>query len=293
MRRQKNNNVNPEEKESKGNVILNIMIIICTLLILFFAAMLIKETIPYITSRNEYKDLQSFILPAEEVKPTTAIVGVKEESEESDKKTEDSEEQTEKKVMREAVCNISVDFAGLKKVNPDVKGWIYLEALDISYPIVQGETNDDYIYTTVKGEMNRGGSIFMDYRNGDDFMDPHTLIYGHNMKDGSMFGDLKDLYDQDFVDEWDAPLCFWIITEAGKYRFDIVSVHTVSASGETYTLFSGEGEAVGEYINSQARQTGVELPQRVYNSKDKVITLSTCTSGDEYRLVVQGVLHVE
>ena len=207
----------------------------------------------------------------------------------------DAAEATEKgsEEMREATCSITVDFDALWKINPDVKGWIYLEALGITYPIVKGETNDDYIYTSVKGTANSGGSIFMDYRNSDSFLDPHTLIYGHNMKDGSMFGKLKKLYDQDFVDEWDAPLCFWIITPEGKYRYDIFSIHTVSATGETYTLFIGQGDVVAAYINKMVRQTGVALPQRVYNDEDKVITLSTCTSGDDYRLVVQGVLHVE
>ena len=280
-----------EERKSAANAIINALIIIFTLLIIFFAWMLVKETIPYIESRKEYDDLQQFILPEEEVKPSTVIVGGS--STDSGDESDDGSEESGEKVMREAVCNLKVDFEALWKVNPDVKGWIYLEALGITYPVVQGETNDDYIYTSVKGSANRGGSIFMDFRNGDDFMDPHTLIYGHNMKDGSMFGKLKKLYDQDFIDEWDAPLCFWIITPEGKYRYDIFSIHTVSASGETYTLFSGEGDVVAEYINTMARQTGVELPQRVYNSKDKVITLSTCTSGDEYRLVVQGVLHVE
>ena len=276
-----------ENKTSVANIILNILIIIFTLLIIFFAYMLVKETIPYIESRKEYDDLQQFILPEEEVKPSTVIVG----NIGADDGAADGE--SGEKVMREAACNLKVDFEALWKVNPDVKGWIYLEALGITYPIVKGDTNDDYIYTSVKGSANSGGSIFMDYRNSDDFMDPHTLIYGHNMKDGSMFGKLKKLYDQDFVDEWDAPLCFWIITPKGKYRFDIFSIHTVSATGDAYTLFTGQGDVVAEYINKMARQTGVELPQRAYNSEDKVITLSTCTSGDEYRLVVQGVLHVE
>jgi sortase B len=110
------------------------------------------------------------------------------------------------------------------------------------------------------------------------------------MKDGSMFGKLKKLYDQKFVDEWDAPLCFWILTPEGKYRYDIFSIHTVSATGETYTLFSGDSDEVGEYANTMARQSGVKLPQRAYHGQDRIITLSTCTSGDEYRLVVQGVL---
>ena len=287
-------------KKQKTNIILNGLIILFTLLIIFFVFMLIKETIPYVQSRKEYKELQQFILPEEEmVKPETIIVGNTDNFNKAESKdnatdaAEATEESSEEKVMREATCSMTVDFDALWKINPDVKGWIYLEALNITYPVVKGETNDDYIYTSVKGTANSGGSIFMDYRNSDSFLDPHTLIYGHNMKDGSMFGKLKKLYDQDFVDEWDAPLCFWIITPEGKYRYDIFSIHTVSATGEAYTLFMGQGDVVAEYINKMARQTGVELPQRVYNDNDKVITLSTCTSGDDYRLVVQGVLHVE
>lgn len=283
-----------EKKTSAANTMINILIVIFTLLIIFFVYMLVKETIPYIESRKEYNDLQQFILDGEEVKPSTVIVGRPADgSGAGNDAGKETEEESGEKVMREAACSLTVDFESLWKVNPDVKGWIYLEALGITYPVVQGETNDDYIYTSVKGSANSGGSIFMDFRNEDDFMDPHTLIYGHNMKDGSMFGKLKKLYDQDFVDEWDAPLCFWIITPEGKHRFDIFSIHTVSATGDTYTLFTSQGDVVADYINTMARQTGVELPQRVYNSEDKVITLSTCTSGDEYRLVVQGVLHVE
>ena len=283
-----------EKKTSAANTMINILIVIFTLLIIFFVYMLVKETIPYIESRKEYNDLQQFILDGEEVKPSTVIVGRPADgSGAGNDAGKETEEESGEKVMREAACSLTVDFESLWKVNPDVKGWIYLEALGITYPVVQGETNDDYIYTSVKGSANSGGSIFMDFRNEDDFMDPHTLIYGHNMKDGSMFGKLKKLYDQDFVDEWDAPLCFWIITPEGTHRFDIFSIHTVSATGDTYTLFTSQGDVVADYINTMARQTGVELPQRVYNSEDKVITLSTCTSGDEYRLVVQGVLHVE
>lgn len=288
------------KNKSSSSIILNSLIIIFTLLIIFFVFMLIKETIPYVQSRKEYNELQQFILPEEEtVKPDTIIVGnlgaSEDKSEEENPKdtTEEQEDGSGEKVMREATCPMTVDFDALWKINPDVKGWIYLEALDITYPVVKGETNDDYIYTSVKGTANSGGSIFMDYRNSDSFLDPHTLIYGHNMKDGSMFGKLKKLYDQDFVDEWDAPLCFWIITPEAKYRYDIFSIHTVSATGEAYTLFTGQGDVVAAYINKMARQTGVELPQRVYNEEDKVVTLSTCTSGDDYRLVVQGVLHVE
>jgi len=236
-----------KKKKSAANIMINSLIIIFTLLIIFFACMLVKETIPYIQSRKEYDELQQFILQEEAaVKPSTVIVGStgaeggvgtdENASDNTDKTGEESDEASGEKVMREATCSMTVDFDALWKVNPDVKGWIYLEALGITYPVVKGETNDDYLYTSVKGTANSGGSIFMDYRNSDDFLDPHTLIYGHNMKDGSMFGKLKKLYDQKFVDEWDAPLCFWIITPEGKYRFDIFSIHTVSATGDPHDL---------------------------------------------------------
>lgn len=280
-------------KKNPLNVIINIMIILFTLLVVFFAWKLVQETIPYLESRKEYDDLQQFIVVEEEpVKPET--VPVSKPAKEEETKKEDTlvqEEISEEKIMREAECNLNVDFESLWKVNRDIKGWLYLEALNINYPIVQGSTNEDYIYTSVKGSANSAGSIFMDYRNGEDFADPHTLIYGHNMKDGSMFGKLKKLYDQEFVDEWDAPLCFWILTPDGKYRYDIFSIHTVSAGGDTYMLYEKGSDGIGGYANTMARQTGVELPQRVYHDQDKVVTLSTCTSGDEYRLVVQGVLH--
>ena len=139
-------------KKQKTNIILNGLIILFTLLIIFFVFMLIKETIPYVQSRREYKELQQFILPEEEtVKPETIIVGNTDNFNKAESKdnTTDAAEATEKgsEEMREATCSITVDFDALWKINPDVKGWIYLEALGITYPIVKGETNDDYIYT--------------------------------------------------------------------------------------------------------------------------------------------------
>ncbi len=278
------------------NTIINILIIIITLLIVFFAWKLVDISLSYMESRREYNELRQFITPEGE-EPDTEFVQESTDSKE-DFSTEavgteasgDEEQNTQEK---EVTCPITVDFASLWEINPDIKGWIHLEEVDISYPIVQGEDNNEYLYTSVKGTSNSGGSIFMDAANAGDFSDPHTLIYGHNMKDGSMFGKLKKLYNQDRIDKMDGPLCFWIITPGGEYRYDVFSIHTVDAAGDAYTFFSEQGNEVGAYMNKMARFTGVKLPQRVYNSMDKVITLSTCTGNDQYRLVVQGVLYVE
>ena len=90
-----------------------------------------------------------------------------------------------------------VDFEELQKMNSDVIGWIEVEAIpEISYPIVRGEDNDYYLHRTFKKANNSAGSIFVDYRNGQYFGDCNTIVYGHNMKNGSMFGKLKWLTEK-------------------------------------------------------------------------------------------------
>lgn len=288
MKKQEMDNQTEQERNVMGTII-NVMIILLTLVIVVLAVMLGKTFLSYLESRKEYDELREMAVILQEESsetPESNETGTGEQKEE-DSKAEEVQE------PKEPECKLEIDFASLKELNPDIKGWIYMEALDMSYPVVQGADNDEYLYTSVKGTENRGGSIFMDAWNSGDFKDPHTLIYGHNMKDDSMFGRLKDLYNQKFVDELDSPLCFWIITPDGKYRYDVFSIHTVDASGDTYTIFSNQGDEVGEYLNKMARYTGVKLPQRVYNAQDRAVTLSTCTGNDQYRLVVQGVLHVE
>ena len=94
---------------------------------------------------------------------------------------------------------ISVDFDTLKSVNPDVVGWIYIEALDnINYPVVQGDDNETYLHTTYENNYNFAGTIFVDYENSSDFSDCNTLIYGHNMKNTTMFSELEKFKKEDF-----------------------------------------------------------------------------------------------
>ena len=90
------------------------------------------------------------------------------------------------------VAPVSIDFDSLRSINEDVIGWIYMEALpEISYPVVQGEDNNFYLHQTYEKNYNFAGTIFIDYENKRDFSDCNTLVYGHNMKNGSMFGMLK------------------------------------------------------------------------------------------------------
>ena len=77
---------------------------------------------------------------------------------------------------------LKIDFEGLQAVNPDVIAWIDIPGLSISYPVVQGTDNAYYLHHLFTGEYNSSGSIFADWHNQQDFTDPNTIVYGHNMK---------------------------------------------------------------------------------------------------------------
>ena len=83
--------------------------------------------------------------------------------------------------------DLQIDFANLKKTNPDFRGWLYFPALDISYPVVQGEDNNYYLKHSFEGESVNAGCIFMDCEASADWSDRNTFVFGHNMRDESMF----------------------------------------------------------------------------------------------------------
>ncbi len=86
---------------------------------------------------------------------------------------------------------IDVDIASLSAMNKDIVGWIYFENVDISYPVLYSGDDTKYLRKAYTGENVSAGSIFIEGENSSDFSDAHTIIYGHNMKNLSMFGKLK------------------------------------------------------------------------------------------------------
>lgn len=91
------------------------------------------------------------------------------------------------------------ELKALQKLNKDMAGWLTIADTEIDYPILQSTDNDYYLHHNYKNEKARAGSIFKDYRNTNEFLDKNTIIYGHNMKDGSMFADLRKYLDKDFL----------------------------------------------------------------------------------------------
>ena len=101
--------------------------------------------------------------------------------------------ETQEEIAEKNYPELQIDFAELIRNNPDFRGWLYFPALDISYPVVQGEDNDYYLKHSFEGESVNAGCIFMDCGASADWSDRNTFVFGHNMRDESMFGAFKNL----------------------------------------------------------------------------------------------------
>lgn len=180
-----------------------------------------------------------------------------------------------------------IDFDLLRAINADCVGWIRVEGTGINYPIVQGETNDTYLRTTFRKKANRSGSIFMDYRNSADFSDHNTLIYGHNMRNGSMFADLVKYQDQAFFDRHPV---FMIYTPQQNYQCEVFSAYVIKSSGDSFLIDFPTDAVFQEYLQYVTKQSQLMTNIRLLPA-EKIVTLSTCEyQFDEARMLVHAKL---
>lgn len=183
---------------------------------------------------------------------------------------------------------LEIDFAALKAVNDDVVGWIYIEALSgVNYPVVQGDDNSTYLHTTYEKNYNFAGTIFVDYENKGNFTDCNTIIYGHNMKNGSMFGNLNQFVKNPEL--YQMSKYFWILTPEKNYRYEIFAAYTTPVDSDTYTIFKGPGVEFEEYLQKMKGYSEITTSARELTMMDHIVTLSTCTGNEATRFVIQGV----
>lgn len=194
----------------------------------------------------------------------------------------------DKKEEDEKEAAFSVDFEELLKQNKDLVGWIRIEEpLNISYPVMQSEDNDYYLRRLFDKSYNILGSIFMDYNCNADLTDDNTIIYGHNTKNGSMFGGLKKWKDKE---EYDKNPYFYLYTPDGLcHQYQVCAVTVTDSRASDYKLDFEDNEAFTawekEIQEKSLYDTGVELDEN-----SQIVTLSTCTNRvDSERLIVHGV----
>ena len=180
-----------------------------------------------------------------------------------------------------------IELDKLMEAYPEMIGWVYFEDGHISYPIMHTKDNEKYSKLDYMGNEAPTGAIFLDYRSAADFSDANSIVYGHNMKDGTMFGSLRE-YRKDPA-YYNDHQYFQIITPTKAYRYLIFEYMDVP---ETYVLYDYVAEAALEFVkDAEPVRIKSYMDSEIPVNKDsKVVTLSTCTKKDDLQFVVLGVL---
>lgn len=186
---------------------------------------------------------------------------------------------------------LDVDFDALQEEWPDVVGWIQWPLLDIDFPIVQGSTNTQYLRRLPDGTWNNGGSIFLE-ANNQSLLDWHAIVYGHNMRDGSMFGQLKNYLKEEYFQKNGGAAAFILYTPDGIWQYDVFSIEQVeSTDSSVYMVGFVPSEDFTNFVQEMKDRSLYDMGVEVDGTKP-VMTLSTCatsTTDSDIRIVVHGV----
>ena len=181
----------------------------------------------------------------------------------------------------------SVDFAALRENGPDIIAWLTIPDTAVNYPVTQSEDNDYYLHHLYDGTYNKTGCLFADFENKKDFSDRNTIIYGHNMRNGSMFASLNEYKEQSYYDSH--PQVYLVTPEAG-YICDIFTAFEAKPkeSGSETSPWKMDWKDDGAYttwLSAMSDRSMIETDVTV-TSSDRVLTLSTCTPGGASRFTV-------
>lgn len=183
--------------------------------------------------------------------------------------------------------DIEVNFRKLMKKYPDVKAWLYSKGTIINYPVAQGKDNDWYLHHTLDGTWNGAGTLFIDINNQRPFREFLTVIYGHHMRDGSMFGSLVKYRDSEYYQKHKV---LRLYTPKKNYNIRVIGGCTIPGDSDRYKFdFAGE-EDRQEYLNWMAQNNEVAAEDSA-DVNDRIVMLSTCTyEFDDARFVLFGKL---
>jgi len=262
----------------KGKVFRIVLIILVLLIAAFSALQIIRHYSEEKEADGLYSDLLEYAVVPEETEPeeTTGV------------SPNETAEHTPEETTTPEVIDVppAIDFIALQEKYPDVIGWIYSPDTPINYPIVCGKDNNQYLRHLPDGSYNTTGSIFLDYRCGEIGENRNTVIYGHNMKNGTMFSSLTKYKSQAYYDEhpW-----LYLLTPDGNYRIELYAGAVVKASSGIYETSPGN-EAFADVL-AEIKGKSTFHSEMDVDWSDNIVTLSTCSyEFDNARYVVVGKL---
>lgn len=193
---------------------------------------------------------------------------------------------SEESNIPDGIAPISVDFEALMQKNSDIIGWLYCPDTPINYAIVQARDNDYYLRRGFDKKYSYSGTLFADFRNSGDFSDKNTIIYGHNMKNTSMFGTLINYEEQGYFDKHSE---MYLLTPDETYKIKLIAGIKETSTAELYEGFL-QPEKAREIID-EAISRSTFSSDYVFSGDDRFLTLSTCSYDyNEARYIVIGKL---
>lgn len=244
-------------KKKRDKIFFWICIIICILCVGYIGYYYIQKA----ESKKEFKEVKKKVVKEE--KPT--------EEEEKDE--------------------IPIDFAELKKVNDEIYAWVQVPDTNIDYPILQSETDDAfYLNHAFDKKYDVFGAVFTEKINKKDFTDFNTVVYGHNIKDGSFFQNLHKFEEEEFFNSHDT---FTIYTETEKKTYKIFAAVEYSNKHILYNYDNQNPEEQKAFLQSLKESRSMKNHYRddvTVDENSKIVTLSTCIRGEpKKRYIVVGV----
>lgn len=233
-------------------VILNIIIYMILLFVLIYSGIKIFKW---------YKDKTNNNKVAEQIKSTVIV------------EDENKEEYT-------------VDFKKLKEQNNETVAWIKVNNTNVEYPVLRATNNSFYLNHSFDKSKNSAEWIFADYRNKFDGTDKNIIIYGHNMRDDSMFGSLKNILNSDWYDN-EENTNITLYTENEKSIYKVFSIYKIES--EDYyikTEFSNDNEF--EKFIETLKKRSIKNFNIDISKEDSILTLSTCANNNKYRVVLHA-----
>ena len=233
----------------KKDKMLSVLVVIAVIFMIICGCRLIWLILRYQEADNLYADIGEEILLPE-------------------LPSEDDKNPREENEVKQAV-----DFQKLLSINEEVVAWISIPALELEYPVTQGEDNEYYLHYAYNKEPNFAGSIFLDCRNHADFQDQNTILYGHNMLNGSMFGSLK------YLDVSTHPKII-VYTPESVLEYETVDNRIISVSEKEYYQTSFQGEDFLAVLQGLS-------PEISEADGERILTLSTCNGNSAQRRIVR------
>lgn len=176
-------------------------------------------------------------------------------------------------VKQDSPLDRKIDFNQLKSINEDIIGWIYIPNTNIDYALLKGKTNDTYIHTNYEKKYSFGGSIFLDEGNNASLTDSNTIIYGHNMKNGAMFANIKKFADHDYF--INHPKVYIYLPDGSINVYSVYSTKIIDAKSNYYLKDIDYASYVANAKSSAKQSRDVDTQNGA-----PLLLLSTCYAPD-------------